>query len=69
MPLGETVAPQCALSITHKSGSEGCTEFDIGEAREAAPQDHGAGRRILGAGKIAAEPGDLGQIVRQGWRR
>nr|WP_244627091.1 NAD(P)H-dependent oxidoreductase [Microvirga tunisiensis] len=58
-----------ALSITHKPHAEGGAEFDIGEAREAAPHDHVAGRWILGAGEVAAEPGDLGQIVCQRWRR
>jgi CheY-like chemotaxis protein len=53
------------LSITHKPHAEGGAQSDIGEAREAAPHDHVAGRRILGAGEITAEPGDLGQIVCQ----
>jgi hypothetical protein len=54
-----------SLSITHKPHAEGGAQSDIGEAREAAPHDHVAGRRILGAGEITAEPGDLGQIVCQ----
>jgi hypothetical protein len=58
-------AARAALSITHKPHAEGGAQSDIGEAREAAPHDHVAGRRILGAGEITAEPGDLGQIVCQ----
>lgn len=57
------------LSLTREPLGEGGGQCDIGEAREAAPHDHGAGRRILGAGEVAAELGDLGQIVGKHWCR
>ncbi len=43
--------------------SQAGTDFDVGEARPPAPHDNVSGRRVMGAGEIAAEPRDLGQIV------
>lgn len=45
------------LSITHMLSAEQETEFDIGEARQAAPYDHVAGWCISGTGAIIADPG------------
>ncbi len=53
------------LSITHKLASDHGVQRDIGEARQSAPRDGSAGRRIAGAGEITAEPGDLGEIERE----
>src|SRR5205823_2201898 len=53
------------LSITHNFSPDHRSERDVGEARYPAPHDGVTGRWIAGAGEIAAEPGDLGQIVRE----
>ena len=43
---------------------QGRTEGDVVQSREPAPHDDVARRRILGAGEIAAEPGDLDEVER-----
>src|SRR5260370_33812401 len=57
--------PPPRLSITHKFCSEGGAQRDVSETRQSAPHDGIPGRRIIGAGEIAAEPGDLGQVMRE----
>src|SRR3954451_13594524 len=44
-------------------GPDGDANGNVVEAGEAAPHDHVAGRRIAVAGEIAAEHGDLQQVV------
>ena len=51
------------LSITHNFRPDDGAQLDVGEARQSAPHDGVAWRRIVGAGEIAAESGDLGQVV------
>ena len=53
------------LSITHIFVAKGKPECDVGETREAAPHEDVARRRIVSAGKISPEPGDLHDIVRK----
>jgi hypothetical protein len=53
------------LSITHKSGWQAGTDFDVDEARLSSPHNDVAGRWIMGAGEVAAEFGDLGQVMRE----
>ena len=48
---------------------DGRTELDVHEAGPSAPHHGVAGRRIGGTGEVATEPGDLGQIARERWRR
>src|SRR5258706_7087503 len=55
------------LSITHNFRPDHGAQPDIGEARQAAPYDNVSRRRIIGACEIAAQSGDLGQIVRKGF--
>jgi hypothetical protein len=55
--------PRVGLSITHNFAAYHCPERDVGEAGQSAPHDCVTRRRIAGAGEIAAEPGDLGQII------
>lgn len=49
------------------------TDFDVDEAGPSAPHDDVSRRRIVGAREIAAEPGNLGEILRKVavglWRR
>jgi hypothetical protein len=52
-----------SLSITHKILSNRKTQFDIDEAGDASPHDHVSGRRIPGAGEVAAKTGDFYQVV------
>ena len=53
------------LSITHKFGRDGSTQFDVSKARQSTPHDGISGRRIVGPGEIAAEPSDLVEVVRE----
>ena len=58
------------LSITHNVGLQGCSEGYVGQLGETAPHDDVSRWRVLGAGKVAAEPGDVGKIQREcPWRR
>jgi hypothetical protein len=51
------------ISITHKFCTDGGAPFDIDHARQPSPYNHIAWRRVAGAGKIAAESGNLGQVM------
>src|SRR5258708_24843984 len=55
------------LSLTHNFRPDHGAQPDIGEPRQAAPYDNVSRRRIIGACEIAAQSGDLGQIVRKGF--
>src|SRR5260370_22847040 len=59
--------PPVQLSITHNFRPDHGAQPDIGEARQAAPYDNVSRRRIIGSFEIAAQSGDLGQIVAQGF--
>ncbi len=48
------------LSITRNSRPDDGAQLNVGKAGQAAPHDRIAGRRIVGAGEITAEPCDLG---------
>ena len=43
--------------------ADGDADREIVQARQASPDDHVAGRRIMGVCKIAAEHGDLKQVL------
>ena len=55
--------PPARLSITHKFHADRRAQRDVSEARQSAPHDSVSRWRIVGARKITAEPGDLGQVV------
>src|SRR6266478_3870383 len=54
------------LSITHKLRPNDEAEFNVGQPRQAAPHDRVAWWRILGAGKIATQPGHFGEVGGKG---
>ena len=53
-----------SLSITHNCHPDDGAQLDVSEARQSAPHDGIAGRRIVGAGEITAQPGDFDKVVR-----
>ena len=62
---GRTIPRADGLSITHIFDLQGGTKGDVVQPGEAAPHDDVARWWILGAGEIAAEPGDFGEIERE----
>jgi hypothetical protein len=42
-----------------------CADLDVAETGQSAPQDDISWRRIARASKVAAQPGDLDQVIRQ----
>ena len=44
-------------------GADGYAYGDVMQAGEATPNDHVAGRRVAAAGEVAAEHGDLQEVV------
>jgi len=57
-PANEGYASGDAFNYPQISFDHGA-QRDVGEARQPAPHDRIAGRRIAGAGEITAEPGAL----------
>lgn len=52
------------LSITHNFCSRECAQLDVGQARQSAPHDDIAGRRIIRASEITAKPSDFDDVRR-----
>src|SRR3569623_1128039 len=58
-----------AFQLPTSGPCDGRTELDVHEAGPSAPHHGVAGRRIGGAGAVATEPGDPGQVARERRRR